>query len=262
MRGDAPSLSIGAPTDRFGRILAYHEFAFSPSTDVYYLQPATFEEHVESALRAAKQSSTSIVFSFDDAHVSQIELAAPILEKHGVRGLFFVPASWVGIKHRVASWTALERLLKNGHSIGSHGLTHTYLSSCSPVDLRHELAGSRAVLEDRLGQAVTSISMPGGRWSMNVIEACITAGYQDVYTSEPTPLETLVSTPHGDSLTIHGRLVVRRSMPVKLLGDYITRRTFGTVRLEYEYTIKQMLQRALGESAYRSLWRSLLRDTH
>jgi peptidoglycan/xylan/chitin deacetylase (PgdA/CDA1 family) len=256
------NLSIGSPTDWSNRVLAYHEFALTPSRDVYYLHPAIFEEHVESALEAAKESSTSIVFSFDDAHVSQIELAAPILEKFGVRGLFFVPASWVGIKHQVASWTALGRLLKNGHSIGSHGLTHTYLSGCSPIDLRHELYGSRAVLEDRLGHAVTSISMPGGRWSMDTIEACIVAGYQHVYTSEPTPLETLVSNPQGESLTIRGRLVVRRSMSVKLLADFITRRTFGTKRLEYEYTIKQLLQRALGESAYRSVWRSLLRNPH
>jgi peptidoglycan/xylan/chitin deacetylase (PgdA/CDA1 family) len=254
-------LSIRTPTDRSTRVLAYHEFALAPSKDVYHLQPTVFEAHVTAALEAAKQSATSINFTFDDAHVSQIELAAPILEKHGSRGLFFAPAAWIGIKHQVADWTTLSRLLRAGHSIGSHGFSHAYLSGCSNAELKHELAGSRAALEDRLGQGIYSISMPGGRWNTNVIEACIAAGYRDVYTSEPNPMETIASTPSG-SLTIHGRLVVRRTMSVKLLTDYINRRSFGTAFLRYEYTIKRLLQRGLGDSAYRSLWRSLLRESN
>lgn len=261
MRTGTNRVSLGTPTDRSTRVLAYHEFSSVPSKDVYHLQPSTFETQVVAALSAAKQSGTSISFTFDDAHISQINLAAPILGKHGGSGLFFVPAAWVGIKHQAADWTALSRLVRAGHTIGSHGFSHAYLSGCSSAELKHELTGSRAALEDRLGQGVHSISMPGGRWDMNVIEACIMAGYRDVYTSEPNPLETIASAPNG-SLTIHGRLVVRRTMPVQLLTDYISGRSFGIAVLQYEYVIKRLLQRGLGDSAYRSLWRSLLRESN
>jgi peptidoglycan/xylan/chitin deacetylase (PgdA/CDA1 family) len=254
------ALSTGTSIDNLTRALAYHEFALAGSKDVYEMRPAVFEEQIVAVGQAAERSSTSVAFTFDDAHVSQLELAAPLLEKHAIRGLFFVTTDWVGIKHQVASWTGLRNLIRQGHSIGSHGLTHQYLSNCTPVELKREVAASRMMLEDRLGIEVRSISAPGGRWNMDVLAACLDAGYQDIFTSEPNISERRVTNANGKSLTIHGRLVVRRSMSTSMLTDYVAGKSLVTARLRSEYKLKQWIKLGIGDNAYRSIWRGLLRD--
>jgi peptidoglycan/xylan/chitin deacetylase (PgdA/CDA1 family) len=242
------------------RVLAYHELSLQQSKDVYRLQTSVFRQHIAEALEVARQYHTKVEFTFDDADASQIGLAAPILETQGSRGIFFVPVAWIGVKVATANWDDLRALITAGHTIGSHSLTHAYLSQCTPFHLHNELIASRAILEDRLGVSIHSISAPGGRWNARVADACMLAGYRDLYISEPTLSKRVMSNPDGFRLTIHGRLVVRRSMKIDLLAGYINGRRPIATRLRYEYAIKSGLQRAFGDTAYRFLWRSLLRD--
>ena len=57
--------------------------------------------------------------TFDDARASQLDVAAPILERHGVRATFYVLPEHV--RRRRADWHAL---VAGGHEIGNHTSTH------------------------------------------------------------------------------------------------------------------------------------------
>lgn len=259
MKTPRSQIQTTAPAEHQIRAVAYHELTVVPTRDVYHLHPSVFNEHVGALTQASRESNTPVLFTFDDAHISQVNFAAPILENHGVRGLFFVPASWVGTRPEVASWAILKDIVARGHTIGSHGLTHEYLSGFSEQRLKHELVCSRTILEDQLAQPVRSISMPGGRWNRNVMRACLEAGYQDAFTSAPNLKEITIQGVNDTSLTVHGRLVVRRTMPLQYLPEYVLGNRLRTTILGCEYTAKQLLHKSMGDSTYRLLWRSLLR---
>ena len=49
-----------------------------------------------------------------------------------------------------------------GFEIGSHGLSHTNLATCSTHEARRELRGSRELLESKLGTLVRTFAYPFG----------------------------------------------------------------------------------------------------
>jgi peptidoglycan/xylan/chitin deacetylase (PgdA/CDA1 family) len=242
------------------RALAYHELSRTRSQDVYRLAPEQLRAQLIAVQAAARQADIELDVTFDDAHHSQVELAAPILEQLGITATFFVPAGWVGVRRATATWEQLRTLRDAGHTIGSHGQTHVLLTHCSPAVLRVELLHSRQVLEDKLGVPVEAISMPGGRWTPTVAEACRAAGYSELYTSEPvsTPARELARS--SPSLAVVGRLIVRRTMPVDTLVRYVAGDRRLSTRLLAEYRAKQALKWIVGDQRYQSVWRRLLRS--
>src|SRR5262249_2795288 len=82
-------------------------------------------------------------------------------------------------------------------------------STLSPVRIRSEWAESRKRLEDILGHAVTSASVPGGYFSTDVAAAAAETGLRTLFTSEPT-----TRTVDSFGLTLIGRYVIRRGHPV------------------------------------------------
>jgi len=259
VRRDSPADPPASGDGAIRRVLAYHEFSCLLSRDVYQLHPKVFQSQLR-ALQTTAQPGVRLQITFDDAHRSQLELATPLLEESGLRGLFFAPAGWIGARPAIATWNQLRALIGAGHAVGSHGQTHTLLTHCSPAQLREELVRSRTTLEDGLGQSVSGISMPGGRWNATVAAACLAAGYRELYTSEPGSTLQWIGDDTGKSLAIVGRLGVRRTMVLHTLVGYAAADPLVTIRLKVEYRAKQALKRALGDVSYQRLWRRLLRS--
>lgn len=236
--------------------LGYHELALQPSRDVYELAPAVFRSQIVLARSAAERSGLRLEVTFDDAHRSQIELAMPILEELGLRCIYFVPVGRIGRSPQTASWGDLRLLVQSGHTIASHGQTHALLTRCSPAVLKDELCRSRETLEQVLGFEVKSISAPGGRWNARVASACARAGYEILYTSDPSGPAQF----HRDAgLFIQGRLIIRRTMHVTVAADYIAECKLTLLRLRGEHWLKQHAQEVLGDTQYQALWSLLLR---
>ncbi len=64
-----------------------------------------------------KQAAVSL--TYDDGLNSQLDIAAPQLEAHGLRGTFFLTET--NMQGRLADWMALEA---RGHEIGDHTVSH------------------------------------------------------------------------------------------------------------------------------------------
>jgi len=122
--------------------------------------------------------------SFDDGFKNIVSNAAPLLQKHKVPALFFVPTSFIGASYekvsdycvRIAkyknpiemcSWDDLKCAMDRGIAIGSHTRTHARFVDVSgdPERLRDELSGSRDDIERNLGVECSAISWPFGRLS-------------------------------------------------------------------------------------------------
>lgn len=102
-----------------------------------------------------------VAITFDDGAISQFEHAAPALRERGMTATFFVTTDWIG-QPGFMSWDQLRELAAMGMSVQSHTRSHPFLSELNADELMAELAGSKAALDEGLGQETTEISLPGG----------------------------------------------------------------------------------------------------
>ena len=147
----------------------------------YVLDRRRFEQHLD-YLAHKPAASVHTVVSFDDGDESCYTMAAPALEERGMRGEFFVVTGWIG---RPGFLTAhqLRDLHRRGHGIHSHSRSHPRLSALTAPEIEQDLAGSKADLEDLLGQPVTQLSIPGGAYDERVIEIARLVGYTSLLNS-------------------------------------------------------------------------------
>jgi peptidoglycan/xylan/chitin deacetylase (PgdA/CDA1 family) len=62
------------------------------------------------------------------------------------------------------SWEDVAKIVRLGHSIGSHTMTHPDLGQIGPAEAHAELADSKRILEDRVQQPIRWFAYPyGGR---------------------------------------------------------------------------------------------------
>jgi peptidoglycan/xylan/chitin deacetylase (PgdA/CDA1 family) len=147
-----------------------------PGPDHYKVEPALFVRQIAAARAAA--------LTFDDGGASALTATAPLLERHGRHGSFFVVTDRIGTPGFVDA-DGIRELRSRGHLVGSHGATHRPLTRLGDAELRRELEASKEALEELLGEQVSTLAIPGGFFDERVGRAAAAAGYTDVYTSEP-----------------------------------------------------------------------------
>jgi peptidoglycan/xylan/chitin deacetylase (PgdA/CDA1 family) len=224
---------------------SYHLVLPGYAKYVYSVTADDFDRHLEVISDA---SSADCSLTFDDCHVSQFRCAFPLLQRHGVRARFFAIAGWIGKRSDYMTWQHLRELVAAGHEVHSHSLSHVPLTRCSEEELTRELRHSRYELEQELGVAVDSISVPFGRWDREVVEASARAGYRHVYTSDPTSPMPMAG------IDVLGRFIVRRSttrdqMKRVLSGD---QRELRWLRIRQRCSI--LLRASVGDPAYFLVW--------
>lgn len=63
----------------------------------------------------------AVSLAYDDALDSQLDHAIPVLDRHGVKGTFYLQLSNPPVAQRMEAWRAAAR---NGHELGNHSLFH------------------------------------------------------------------------------------------------------------------------------------------
>lgn len=123
-----------------------------------------------------------VVLTFDDGYLSQYVAAFPALEHF----------HWPGVLNLVAEGSDLpdadvRKMLEADvpWELASHTVTHADLTTLDAAELRHEVAGSRRILQDRFGVPVDNFCYPAGRYDDTVIEAVSDAGYRGATTEVP-----------------------------------------------------------------------------
>lgn len=123
----------------------------------------------------------------DVASLRQAIAAIEQLEE-GERELALAPFAEAmddGHRHMVLG-EELDQLERGGVAIGLHGKTHTPMTRAADLDA--ELAGARALVAPFLGsgEAPTTMSFPHGRYTPAIAKRALEAGYELVFTSDPT----------------------------------------------------------------------------
>lgn len=136
-------------------------------------------DELEDVLRNGPGPRAGVVFTFDDGLANNYEIAAPLLEERGLRGIFCIPAAFPSVprseqprwfmehvrsslnsEHETEedmlamTWDQVRDLVARGHRICSHSLSHSQITAQATADeLRAEIIGSKELLRDQLGPA-------------------------------------------------------------------------------------------------------------
>ncbi len=163
-------------------------------------EPMTFVEAVK-----GDAAAKALAVTFDDACRSVFELALPILRDLGVPATVYVPTAfvgssvpmnwpgvdqWIGTAHEhellCMSWEQLDELAGEGWEIGSHTRTHPKLTALDDAALAEELAASRELLAERMGDGRT-LAFPYGDNDRRVQAAARETGYEAAAGLRPGP---------------------------------------------------------------------------
>ncbi len=129
-------------------------------------------------------NAQTITITFDDGLLDNYLNAYPILKELNLRAYFFILDGKVGSRGYM-NWEQIRELRDAGMIIGSHGMTHRFLTELKDKDLDYELRESKKILEDNLGCAVDYFSVPRGFCDKRVIEKARKVGYKAIFTSNP-----------------------------------------------------------------------------
>lgn len=199
---------------------------------------------------AAPDGSRHVSLTFDDGWAGSLTTGVEALAEAGLRATFFVTRDFVGTPN-FADAAMLREAHAAGMELGTHGVTHRFLSDCSELEIREELAGSKAFLEDLLGAAVEVGSVPGGAWSPAVGRIARECGYRALCTSRPGVNEATT-----DPMQLR-RIAIRCDTDAATVRRYAD----GEVRREAaRATVLELPRRLLGRQRYAALRAKLLGD--
>lgn len=183
-----------------------NESGFNRTRDLMYkLDAGKFENHVRCISDLCKQKSLpleSVVFTFDDGGKSFHNVIAPILDKYGFKGVFFISTKYIGTETFLNEDEIVE-LHKSGHIIGSHAHSHEHFYTLSDSKIDEEWNTSIKILSKIIGSDVTYASVPNGDATKYVVKSAYEHGIKYLYTSEPT-----VKIDKYNDMDIHGRYVL------------------------------------------------------
>lgn len=242
-------------------ILTYHHVLSQANPEHYSVTLQRLEEHLDvlescgmvpvdpGRLREPKQiGSASFFLTFDDGHEHHADLTFPLLEKRGLRGIFFVPSQRFDRPGFLRS-TDAQRMAKAGHLFGLHGHLHRRLDKLNPQELAEDFSASLQTFQRVLGQSPWIFAPVGGYDSPAVRAAACSHGVRALRTMRwglnhhPNPmfLETIP---------------VHRDLLPKTLKEILEVGRFGG-----GYRIKEILKQALPENLYNALRERLSRNS-
>ena len=172
----------------------------------------------------------ALVLTFDDGLRSHAEVVAPMLDRLGLTGWFFVPPGLVATSRSAAvpnpdfreepmTWDDLCELHER-HVIGCHTMTHCRLhAGLDPAILQHEIVDAKRLLEERLGQDVKVFGWVGGEessYSAAAAKVIREAGFSMSFMTNNAPIR-----PEGDLMQLQ-RTNVEAHLPMSLVRFQIS----------------------------------------
>ena len=186
------------------------------------ISPETFFGLWDRTRTPPNWSTPPVLLTFDDGRASNYAVAAPMLESIGTRGLFFVVPEFIGLKGAAArdfyyshidirgvapagreeEWTPMnpEQLLdlvRRGHTVGNHTLSHVNLANLSPAELRDQVAGGSDKISSWTQKTVDAFAWPYA-WNAMTRQAWGLVGQTHRFCFSPCPGTTNCSSdsPH------------------------------------------------------------------
>jgi peptidoglycan/xylan/chitin deacetylase (PgdA/CDA1 family) len=159
-------------------VLCYHRITDSRKGD-YIVSLATFSAHMKILADSGYHSISPsqlydylvynkalpdkpVVISFDDSREEHLTIAAPVMEKYGFRGVFFIMTITYNKKNYMTK-EQIAQLAKAGHTIGLHSWDHTMVTKYKEAsDWQKEVSEPKEKLERIVDKRVEYWAYPNG----------------------------------------------------------------------------------------------------
>lgn len=155
--------------------------ALEPGEDRYWVSRDAFLRILDALV-----DRPSVLLSFDDGNVSDVEIGLPALVERGLTATFFVLAGRLEDRGSLAA-DQVRELVSAGMRIGSHGMHHRSWRAMSIADTQLELVEARDILTEVSGRVVDEAALPLGDYDRRVLHDLRRHGYRRVYTTDQAP---------------------------------------------------------------------------
>lgn len=252
------------PVIRSMVVLGYHAIQRQGVGNVYTVGMDEFRSHMsrihesETALDPSELltkgppcdvTSTPVLVTFDDGHISNLEAARVMVGEFGLKGVFFISTNHLRLGAPWMTAADIRELDRIGCAVQSHGHHHRFLNGPDRSNIEMELSESRTILQDLIGKSVDALSFPGGRYSEETVEIAHHAGFRFLFTSRPRP----EAVQEGEGWMFH-RFLIRGGIREKTLTRILVADEAYATRKERIYFFKCGVQRIVGDGRYQKIW--------
>jgi peptidoglycan/xylan/chitin deacetylase (PgdA/CDA1 family)/GT2 family glycosyltransferase len=194
-------------------VLMYHGFSDSGEQDRYLMPKRSFarqmrllaalryrviafEELGRALRRGEPPPRRAVVVTIDDGYRDNLEIAQPILRRHGFPAIVFLVSGMLGGKSEwsrrgASAWRPLltgeqvKAMRAEGMRFGGHTRTHSRLPETADERIDAEVRGCREDLEQLLGEPIEAFAYPYGAHDERAAAAVARAGFASACTVEP-----------------------------------------------------------------------------
>jgi hypothetical protein len=201
------------------------------------------------------KSPTWITTSWDDGHPLDLRVAE-LLDRHGLRGTFYVPREAT----TGTMTTAQLRELSSAFEVGAHTLRHVALTLLGEEEARQEIEGSRAWVEEITGKPCRMFCPPRGKFSARDLSLIHEAGFVGARTVEllsiayPQRCRELLVMPTSVQAHPHGLLAYTRNALRRRAFPNLWRYIVNGPSSNWARVAQSLLGRALRHGGVFHLW--------
>ena len=128
----------------------------------------------------SNESNFCLSITFDDGYKNHYGTVAPLLKKYNFTATFFIPTSHYKSDYNwLMNKSDIEELIILGHEIGSHSISHPYLTNLSNDELSKEVSGSKKILEEDFSISIKSFAFPYSDYNNKVLNF-VNKNYENV----------------------------------------------------------------------------------
>lgn len=238
-------------------IFTYH--AISPADglygqDFYTVTREQLERHFNALAAAGRQCLSfaelrqpkslpvqNFLLTFDDATADHAEIVAPMLNKRGWTGTFFVPTAKLN-RPGYLTGDQVRELSRSGHTVGLHSHEHRRLDLATDDEMREQFSRSQQIIGDLVGGKPGCFAPPGGFMNEHVREVALGFGVEAIRTMrwgynqkvELTALETIPINRYTDEEKFQRLLAARQTRSLyfgkQAMKSLIPARAYETLR--------------------------------
>lgn len=224
----------------------------------YHYTPITVTQFVQAMARGGDGlPPLPVILTFDDGYADFYTIALPALQRHGFIATLYVVTAFVGgtsrwVQHMgegmrpILTWDQLAEISASGIECAAHTHTHRPLDMLPPVIVRDEIVHSKELLEEHLGQQVSSFAYPYGYYSARVRQIVRAAGYVSACAIKRT-----MSSLHDDPYAL-ARLAIKPDTDVHALATALSTGRGPLVASHAKRARAHLRQRV--RSVYGKLW--------
>jgi hypothetical protein len=173
-------------------VLMFHSITDDRDADSPDISPGLFRSIVGKV--AHRPIAIEITTDRTDSSIYS-EFFLAVREQSLTARVFLLPLDVGG--ENMLTWSQIQEMDRAGVVIGSHSLTHPWLPDLTDEEVTCELCVSKALIEQQIGHAITTLAYPYGAFDARVQRIARQCGYTRAYATAPG-----MSHPDDDALAI------------------------------------------------------------